>query len=137
MSQGHHNSWLLEHSYNYSLVYPCYKNSGTNLEKWVNYHCCKAQNLDFLNLLKCSLASCHHSYDDDSDASFNTYLSACNSMYSIYDNAYDTPPINNSPATQVWDDPDAMPRNINPVHHHQQVQLPKMNLTRYHEKMQN
>ena len=36
-------------------------------------------------------------------------------MYTIYDNAYDTPPIHNSPVTHICDDPDAIHGNLNPT----------------------
>ena len=68
------------------------------LSKWA-MQCSEEQNLDLSYHPSCGLAFKHHPYHEDSDARFNTYLSAYNSMYTIHANAPANPPIDNTPAT--------------------------------------
>ena len=80
---------------------------------WASHHC-KEQNLDLTHLLPCELAFQNCPYDEDSDATFHTYLLACSYVYTVYDGTPHTPPIDSTPSTQVWDDPNTIRTTINP-----------------------
>jgi hypothetical protein len=70
---------------------------------------------DCAHLPPIGLAFKNQPYDDGSDASFQTYLSACSSIYSLEDETYDFPPIIDRPIPQAWGPPDAIPVLVNPT----------------------
>ena len=59
------------------------------------------------------LAFRNQPYDDGSETSFQTYMSACSSLYSVEDNTHDFPPITYRPIPQAWVPPTPVPNQLN------------------------
>ena len=47
-------------------------------------------------------------YDDDSDGSFTSYVSMCESMFTVDNDNYNLPPATNRPVPQAWAPPDSV-----------------------------
>ena len=77
-----------------------------NLNNWAK-QATQTYNLstDTSHLPPVGLAFKNQPYDDESDGSFRSYLSACSSIYSIEDDNLDFPPITNKPVVQAWGNP--------------------------------
>ena len=60
-----------------------------------------------------SLAFKGQQWDEDSQGSFNTYLSACSSIFSLNDVDFSNPPPSTNPSTQAWGPPDKIPTSFN------------------------
>jgi hypothetical protein len=58
--------------------------------------------MDTSHLPPIGLAFKNQPYDDESDGSFRSYLSACSSIYSLDDDTHDFPPITDKPMVQAW-----------------------------------
>ena len=52
-------------------------------------------------------------YEDSSNGSFRSYLSACSSIYSVEDNTYDLPPSDDRPIPQAWGHSASVPDVLN------------------------
>ena len=68
----------------------------TNLANWIHSYC-EQENILLGPLPPPPLASRTHPYDDHSDATFSTYMSAFTNMYAIQDVSCDHPPQFNNP----------------------------------------
>jgi hypothetical protein len=68
---------------------------------------------DTAHLPPIGLAFKNQPYDEGSDSSFQTYLSACSSIYSLEDDTHDFPPITDRPIPQAWGTPDTVPDLLN------------------------
>ena len=78
----------------------------TNLSEWTR-KVTGTHNLltDTSYLPPIGLAFKNKPYDDESDGSFRSYLSACSSIYLIEDDTLDFPPFSNKPIFQAWGNP--------------------------------
>jgi hypothetical protein len=77
-----------------------------NLETWTR-KIVKGYELatDTAHLPSVGLAFRNQQYDEGSDSSFQSYLSACSSIYSLDDSKHDFPPLADRPITQAWGSP--------------------------------
>ncbi|KAL7565868.1 hypothetical protein ACA910_007426 [Epithemia clementina (nom. ined.)] len=72
-----------------------------NLPRWAEYYANDVQMST--DLPPVGLAFKNSSADSNSDQSFETYASACSSVYTLQDDTYDDPPANAGPVPQAWD----------------------------------
>ena len=75
----------------------------TNLASWTRRYC-EQENIT-LGSLPPSLAFRTQPYEDHSDATFSTYMSAFTNMYALQDDSCDHPPQFNGPSLQSWPPP--------------------------------
>jgi hypothetical protein len=59
------------------------------------------------------LAFRNQPYEEGSETSFQSYLSACSSIYSLEDETHDFPPMTDRPIPQAWGSPDPIPDLLN------------------------
>ena len=95
----------------------------TNLATWTHFYC-DWENITLGPLPPPSLAFRTQPYEEHSDTTFSTYMSAFTNMYALQDNSCDHPPQFNGPSPQSWSPPstvsyaatvsisDASPRQI-------------------------
>ena len=76
----------------------------TNLATWTRFYCDR-ENITLSTLPPPSLAFRTQPYEDHSDATFSTYMSAFTNMYALQDNSCDQPPQFNGPSPQSWSPP--------------------------------
>ena len=76
----------------------------TNLASWTCFYC-EQENILLGPLPPPSLAFRTQPYEEHSDATFSTYMSAFTNMYAIQDNSCDHPPQCNGPSPQSWSPP--------------------------------
>ena len=73
----------------------------TNVTNWTRSYY-EQENILLGTLLPPSLAFRTQPYEEHSDATFSTYMSAFTNMYVIQDNSCDHPPQFNGPSPQSW-----------------------------------
>ena len=76
----------------------------TNLASWTRLYC-EQENITLGPLPSPSLAFRTQPYEDHSDATFSTYMSAFTNMYALQDDSCDHPPEFNGPSPQSWSPP--------------------------------
>ena len=76
----------------------------TNLASWTRLYC-NQENITLSTLPSPSLAFRTQTYEDHSDATFSTYMSAFTNMYTLQDDSCDQPPQFNGPSPQLWSPP--------------------------------
>ena len=79
----------------------------TNLAAWTLFYC-NRENITLGTLPPPSLACRTQPYEDHSDATFSTYMSAFTNMYALQDDSCDQPPQFNGPSPQSWSPPSTM-----------------------------
>ena len=79
----------------------------TNLANWTCLYC-EQENIICGPLPPPSLAFRTQPYEDHSDATFSTYMSAFTNMYALQDDSCDHPPQFNGPSPQSWSPPAAV-----------------------------
>ena len=99
----------------------------TNLGSWTHLYC-DQENITLGSLPPPSLAFRTQPYEDHSDATFSTYMSAFTNMYALQDDSCDYPPQFNGPSPQSWTPPSTLATP------HPARFLKKL-LTRLHKKM--
>ena len=73
---------------------------ANNIVKWVNYYAAEnPMNPDFPPP---GLSFKNQIYDEGSDGSAQSYMSACSSIYTVQDEIFDVPPPQKGPAPQAW-----------------------------------
>jgi hypothetical protein len=73
---------------------------NTHLNAWIAFYS-KDHPME-PNLPPPGLAFRNQQYDEGSDGSFASYMSACSSIYTVQDETYDLPPPPKGPAPQAW-----------------------------------
>ena len=76
----------------------------TNLADWTRSYC-EQENVLLGHLHHPSLAFRTQQYEEHSNATFSTYMSAFTNMYAIQDDSCDHPPQFNSPSPKSWSPP--------------------------------
>ena len=76
----------------------------TNLASWTGLYC-EQENITLGPLPPPSLAFRTQPYEDHSDATFSTYMSAFTNMYTLQDDSCNHPPQFNGPSPQSWSPP--------------------------------
>ena len=76
----------------------------TNLANWTHSYC-EQENILLGTLPPPSLAFRTQPYEEHSDATFSTYMSAFTNMYAIQDDSCNHPPQFNGPSPQSWSPP--------------------------------
>ena len=79
----------------------------TNLAAWTHFYC-DWENITVGTLRPPSLTFRTQPYEDHSDATFSTFMSAFTNMYALQDDSCDQPPQFNGPSPQSWSPPSTM-----------------------------
>ena len=79
----------------------------TNLAAWTHFYS-NHENITLSTLPPPSLTFRTQPYEDHSDGTFSTYMSAFTNMYALQDDSCDQPPRFNGPSPQSWSPPSTM-----------------------------
>ena len=97
-----HGQWdIMTDTTHFKPVIPALE---TNLAAWTCFYC-NWENITLGTLPAPSLAFTTQPYEDHSDATFSTYMSAFTNMYALQDDSCDQPPQFNGPSPQSWSPP--------------------------------